>query len=228
MRLLLAEDEKSLSKAITAILKKNNYTVDAAYDGEEALEYIEMNSYDGIVLDVMMPKLDGISVLKRLRKNGNSTPVIILTAKGEIDDKVLGLDSGANDYLTKPFATKELLARIRAMTRSSTSIQVQNDNTLKLGNVTLNCTNFELKSPYNSFTLAKKEFQMIELFMRNPRQIISQEQIMDTVWGYDQTAETNVVWTYISYLRKKLQSLNADIEIKAKRNAGYYLEQQSR
>lgn len=223
MRLLLAEDETSLSKAIVTILKKNNYTVDAARDGVEALEYLETNEYDGVILDVMMPRMDGISVLKQIRKSGNCVPVIMLTAKAEIDDKVLGLDSGANDYLTKPFATKELLARIRAMTRSGTAA-CQPDSRLHFGNITLDCATFGLSSPFGSFTLANKEFQMIELLMRNPEQIISAEQFMDKIWGFESNAESNVVWTYISYLRKKLTALKADVKIKAMRNVGYSLE----
>lgn len=223
MRLLFAEDEVSLSKAVVTILRKNNYTVDAAYDGIEALEYLETNEYDGVVLDVMMPRMDGISVLQKLRKAGSNVPVLMLTARAEIDDKVLGLDSGANDYLTKPFASKELLARIRAMTRSS-SAAVQVDSRLRFGNITLDCATFELSSPYNSFILANKEFQMTELMMRNPGQILSAEQFMDKIWGYDANAESNVVWTYISYLRKKLTALKADVEIRARRNAGYALE----
>lgn len=224
MRLLLAEDELSLSRALVTILKKNNYTVDAAYDGVEALEYLEANEYDGAILDVMMPRMDGIRVLQEIRKAGSNVPVLILTAKAEVDDKVLGLDSGANDYLTKPFASKELLARIRAMTRSSVSA-VQADSKLHLGNVTLDCATFTLSSPFNSFVLANKEFQMIELMMRNPRQIISAEQFMDKIWGFDTNAESNVVWTYISYLRKKLTALKADVEIRARRNTGYSLEE---
>lgn len=224
MRLLLAEDETSLSKAIVTILRKNNYTVDAAHDGVEALEYLEANEYDGVILDVMMPRMDGISVLQTIRKAGNNVPVIILTAKAEVDDKVLGLDSGANDYLTKPFASKELLARIRAMTRNGTAT-VQPDAKLHFGNITLDCATFTLSSPFNSFVLANKEFQMIELMLRNPRQIISAEQFMDKIWGFEANAESNVVWTYISYLRKKLAALKADVEIRARRNAGYLLEE---
>ena len=224
MRLLLAEDEASLSKAVVTILKKNNYTVDAAYDGIEALEYLEANEYDGVILDVMMPRMDGISVLQKLRKAGSNVPVLILTAKAEVDDKVLGLDSGANDYLTKPFASKELLARIRAMTRNSAAA-VQADSKLCLGNITLDCAVFTLSSPFNSFVLANKEFQMIELMMRNPGQIISAEQFMDRIWGFEANAESNVVWTYISYLRKKLAALKADVEIRARRNAGYSIEE---
>lgn len=224
MRLLLAEDEASLSKAVVMILKKNNYTVDAAYDGIEALEYLAANEYDGVILDVMMPRMDGIEVLQKIRKEGSSVPVMLLTARSEIDDKVLGLDSGANDYLTKPFASKELLARIRAMTRTS-AVTAQPDTKLHLGNVTLDCATFELSSPFHCFVLANKEFQMIELMMRNPRQIISAEQFLDKIWGYEANAESNVVWTYISYLRKKLAAIKADVEIRARRNAGYSLEE---
>lgn len=221
MRLLLAEDEKSLSRAITAILEKNNYSVDAVYDGEEAMDYLDAGNYDGVILDVMMPRRDGISVLKELRSKGNTVPVLILTAKSEVDDKVLGLDSGANDYLTKPFNSKELLARIRAMTRAQT---VQTTSELRVGNITLDTTTFELKGPGGSFRLANKEFQMLEMLMANPKNLIPTERFMEKIWGYDSDAEIGVVWVYISYLRKKLTALKADIQIKATRNAGYSLE----
>ena len=221
MRLLLAEDEKSLSRAVTAVLQKNNYSVDAVYDGQEALEYLETGNYDGVILDVMMPKLDGIGVLRHMRERGDATPVLILTAKSEVDDKVLGLDSGANDYLTKPFAVKELLARIRAMTRT---VSGQTDTSLQVGNVTLNCASFELAGPAGSYKLANKEFQMMEMLMRNPKSLISTERFMDRIWGYDSDAELSVVWVYISYLRKKLSAVGADVQIKAQRNAGYCLE----
>ena len=221
MRLLLAEDEKSLSRAITAILEKNNYSVDAVYDGEEAMDYLDAGNYDGVILDVMMPRRDGISVLKELRNKGNTVPVLILTAKSEVDDKVLGLDSGANDYLTKPFNSKELLARIRAMTRAQT---VQTTSELHVGNITLDTTTFELKGPGGSFRLANKEFQMLEMLMANPKNLIPTERFMEKIWGYDSDAEIGVVWVYISYLRKKLTALKADIQIKATRNAGYSLE----
>ena len=222
MRLLLAEDEKSLSRAIVTILEKNNYSVDAVYDGQTALDYIETENYDGIILDIMMPKLDGISVLKEMRKKGLKTPVILLTAKSEIDDKVLGLDSGANDYLTKPFASKELVARIRAMTRVMSDQAVTK---LRFGNVTLDCASFELSAPGGNYKLASKEFQMMEMLMRNPKNLISTERFMEHIWGYDSEAELNVVWVYISYLRKKLSAINADIKIQAHRNAGYSLEE---
>lgn len=221
MRILLAEDEKSLSKAIVKIFEKNNYSVDAVYDGEEALDYLDGGNYDLVILDIMMPKMDGITALKNIRANGNNIPVIMLTAKAEIDDKVLGLDSGANDYLTKPFDTKELLARIRAATRSNTA----SDSKLTFGNLTLDRATFELSSPTGKFKLANKEFQIMEFMMSNPHHLISAERLMEKIWGYDSDAEINVVWVYISYLRKKLTALNADVAIKASRNAGYSLEE---
>lgn len=222
MRLLLAEDEKSLSRAVTAILEKSNFAVDPVYDGAEALTYLESGNYDGVILDIMMPKVDGLEVLRTMRQRGDRTPVLMLTAKSEVDDKVLGLDTGANDYLTKPFAAKELLARIRAMTR----IQAQQpDACLRVGNLSLNTAAFELSSPTGSCKLANKEFQLLELLMRNPHNLISTERIMEKVWGYDSDAEINVVWVYISYLRKKLASLKADVQIKATRNAGYSIEE---
>lgn len=224
MRLLLAEDEKSLSKALATILERNNYSVDVVYDGQTALEYVEADNYDAIILDIMMPKVDGISVLKEIRSKGNTIPVILLTAKSEIDDKILGLDSGANDYLTKPFNSRELMARIRAITRVQTS---QVNSQMRMGNITLDRATFELSSNHGSFRLANKEFQMMELLMSNPKHLISTERFMEKIWGYDSEAELNVVWVYISYLRKKLSALNADIQIKATRNAGYSLEEKN-
>ena len=222
MRLLFAEDEKSLSRAVTAMLEKSNYSVDAVYDGQDALDYLRAGNYDGAILDIMMPKMDGIEVLKTIRAEGNRVPVLMLTAKAEIDDKVLGLDSGANDYLTKPFSTKELLARIRAMTRAQTA---QPSSILSFGNITLDQTTYMLSGPGGSFRLANKEFQMLETLMANPHRLISSERFLEKIWGYDSDAEINVVWVYISYLRKKLTALNADVQIKATRNAGYSLEE---
>lgn len=224
MRILFAEDERSLSRAVTALLEKNNYSVDPVYDGEEALAYLDAGNYDALILDIMMPKLDGLEVLRRLRQAGNPIPVLLLTAKSEVEDKVTGLDTGANDYLTKPFSTAELMARIRAMTRSPAGGQVT--SRLTLGNITLNQTNFELSSPHGSFRLANKEYQMMELLLRNPRQLIPTERFIERIWGYNSDVELNVVWVYISYLRKKLAALKANIQIKATRNAGYSLEEQ--
>lgn len=222
MRLLLAEDEKALAKALKAILERSNYSVDAVYDGEAALEYMAAGNYDGIILDIMMPKKDGLTVLKEIRKKGSKIPVLLLTAKGEVDDKVEGLDAGANDYLTKPFHAKELLARLRAMTR----VQMESeDSQLKSGNVTLDRATFELTTPKGSIRLANKEYQMMEFLMSNPGHLISSERFFEKIWGYDSEAELNVVWVYLSNLRKKLSSLDADIQIRATRNAGYSLEE---
>lgn len=222
MRILLAEDERSLSRAVIALLEKNNYSADAVYDGQEALEYLEAGNYDALILDLMMPKMDGLTVLRTLREQGNPIPVLILTAKSEVDDKVLGLDTGANDYLTKPFSTQELMARIRAMTRSQTGGQVT--SRLTFGNIILDQATFELSSPAGSFRLANKEFQMMEMLMRNPRQIIPTERFLERIWGYDSEIELSMVWVYISYLRKKLSALRSNIQIKVTRNAGYSLE----
>lgn len=219
MRILLAEDEISLARAIVKIFEKNNYSADAVHNGEDALSYLAMGNYDVAVLDIMMPKMDGMEVLRRLRANGNNIPVLMLTAKSEVDDKVLGLDSGANDYLTKPFDTKELLARIRAVTRGKESV----DSKLRVGNITLDRATFELSSQSGCFRLANKEFQLMEMLMSNPRHVISAEKLMDKIWGYESDTEINVVWVYISYLRKKLSALGANIQIKAVRNAGYAL-----
>lgn len=221
MRLLYAEDEKSLARAVSTILVKNNYAVDLVYDGESALDYLETGNYDGAILDVMMPKLDGFEVLRRMRARGDSTPVLLLTARSGIDDRVSGLDSGANDYLTKPFETAELLARIRAATRSPAA----QDSRLSFGNLKLDRATFELSSPEDSVRLANKEFQIMELFMSNPHQLFSAERLMERVWGFDSDSEINVVWVYISNLRKKLTALKADVAIRVSRNAGYSLEE---
>lgn len=222
MRLLLAEDERALSKALATILERSNYSVDTVYDGEAALEYLAADNYDGVILDIMMPKKDGITVLKELRSRGIKIPVLILTAKSEVDDKVLGLDSGANDYLTKPFHSRELLARIRAMTRAQSS---QTSSVLQMGNITLDQRTYELSSPTGSFRLANREFQILELLMQNPGNLISAERLMEKIWGYDSETEISVVWVYISYLRKKLSALGANIQIRATRNVGYCLEE---
>lgn len=221
MRILLAEDEISMSRALTAILNKNNYSVDAVNDGEEALRYLRTGDYDAAVLDIMMPSMDGIEVLKKIRSDGNLIPVIMLTAKSQVEDKIEGLDSGANDYLTKPFDAKELLARIRAMTRVST---VQADSVLKFGNILLDRTSFELKGPEGSVKLSGKEYQMLELLMLNPGVLISADRFYDKIWGLDSDSDINVVWTFLSYLRKKLAFAGADVQIKASRGQGYSLE----
>ena len=224
MRLLLAEDEKTLSNALVTILKHNNYSVDAVYNGQDAIDYIETGVYDGAILDIMMPKVDGITVLKTIRAGGNKMPVLLLTAKSDVDDKVLGLDAGADDYLTKPFVTKELLARIRAMTRRQAELT---DNSLSFGDLKLDRVSFELSSPSGKLPLTAKEFQIMESFMNHPSQIISAERLMEKIWGFDSDSEINVVWTYISYLRKKLKLLQSGVTIKAVRNIGYTLENEN-
>ncbi len=221
MRLLLCEDEKELSNALVKILKYHHYAVDAVYDGEEALGYLEAENYDAVILDIMMPKIDGLSVLKNIREKGNFVPVLLLTAKTQVDDKVMGLDLGANDYLTKPFDMKELLARIRSITRNSTDSAT---SVLSAGNVNLNRKTFELYTEKNALKLAGKEFQILEMLMINKGHVISTERFFEKVWGYDSEAEINVVWVYISYLRKKLALLDANVKIKAMRNTGYSLE----
>lgn len=220
MRLLLAEDEEEMSNALVKILKSNNYSVDAVYNGDDALDYIESEIYDGAILDIMMPGLSGIEVLKEARSSGVKTPVLLLTAKSEIDDRVEGLDAGADDYLTKPFAMKELLARVRALTRRREEVV---DSSLEFGNVSLDRLTYQVTTPNGSAKLGNKDFQMLEMLITNPGQIISVDQFMDKIWGYDSEAELNVVWVYISNLRKKLKSLGADITIKAHRGIGYSL-----
>ena len=222
MKLLLAEDEHALSEAIVLILEHNNYSVDAVYDGQEALDYILSEHYDGILLDIMMPKMDGLTVLRRLREQGIKTPVMMLTAKSEVRDRVEGLDLGADDYLPKPFAMAELLARVRALTRRSGEYV---PNTLSMGETSLDRDRFELRCGDNVLRLSKKEYQMMEMLMLNRGRLLSTEQFMSRVWGYDSDAEINVVWVYISYLRKKLSQLGSRLQIAAVRGRGYVLEE---
>ena len=210
MRLLLAEDEKDLADALEAMLKHNHYSVDVVNNGQDALDYLMLDEYDGAILDVMMPQMDGVTVVKKLRENKKSTPVLLLTAKSEIEDKVYGLDSGADDYLTKPFVTRELLARVRSMTRRQATFT---SNVLELGNVSLSKYTFELATEKDKVRLSNKEYQMMET-----------EQFLERIWGYDSDSEINVVWVNISYLRKKLKALDANVHIKATRNVGYTLE----
>lgn len=221
MRILIAEDELPLARAIQRIFEKSNHSADIVHNGEDALSYLENGCYDATILDIMMPKMNGITVLKSLRAHGNNVPVLILTAKNEVEDKVEALDSGANYYLTKPFDAKELLAAVRAITRPQNVI----DSKLTFSNVTLDRASYELSGPQGSFRLANKEFQIMELFMSNPRHLISTERLMEKIWGYESTAEINVVWVYISYLRKKLGAVGGKVQIRASRYAGYSLEE---
>lgn len=222
MRILLAEDNKSLAHAIETILKKNNYAVDVVYNGKDALIYLNSDLYDAVILDIMMPYIDGISVLKNVRKNNNNIPILLLTAKHQIEDKVEGLDAGANDYLTKPFDFRELLARLRCIMRVP---EIQNSNTLRIGNVTLDDTSCVLSTPFGSYQLTNKEFQMMRMFMTSPGVIISADRFLEKIWDMDSSAEMNTVWTYVSYLRRKLEAISATIQITTKRNLGYALEE---
>lgn len=220
MRLLLAEDERTLSDALVTILSHSNYSVDAVYNGQDALDYLTAGNYDCAVLDVMMPKMDGITVLKKIRAQGISIPVLLLTAKSEIDDRVEGLDSGADDYMTKPFSTKELLARVRAMTRRQPELT---DNLLRFGNISLSRGDYSLSGPDGTVRLANKEFQMLEMMMMNPNQAISTERFLEKIWGYESESEINVVWVNISGLRKKIASVGGNAAIRAARGIGYLL-----
>ncbi len=223
MRILLAEDEKELSNALTAILKHNNYSVDAVYDGADAFDYGLSGNYDILILDIMMPEMSGLLVVERLRKKGISTPVLMLTAKTEIEDRILGLNTGADDYLGKPFDMGELLARIRAMTRRKAEYI---PDIISFGDIRLNRENYELSNEKSSLRLSNKEFQMLEMLMNNPKRLISGELFMERIWGYDAEAEISVVWVYISYLRKKLELLKSKVKIKAVRGVGYTLEEE--
>ena len=221
MRLLIAEDEAEMSRALCAVLKHNNYSVDAVDNGLDALDWGCSENYDGIILDIMMPGMNGLDVLRRLRQRGISTPVLLLTARGELDDKITGLDAGADDYLSKPFAMGELLARIRAMTRRRDSFT---PDRLSYGDLTLDRGGFELCCGESRVRLGNREFQMIELLMEGAGRVIPTETFMERIWGYDTEAEISVVWVYISYLRKKLASLGSGCEIRATRGVGYSLD----
>jgi len=221
MRLLLAEDERILSDALVEVLTHNNYSVDAVYNGQDAIDYLMAGNYDAAILDIMMPKKDGITVLKELRSAGFATPVIMLTAKSQIEDRVEGLDSGADDYLTKPFAMAELLARVRAISRRQPELT---GTDLKFMDLKLDRADYSLSGPDGRVRLANKEFQIMEMLMANSGQVISTERFMERVWGYDSEAEINVVWVNISGLRKKIAALGAHVQIKAARGVGYSLE----
>ena len=220
MRILLAEDERSLSRAIIALLEKHNYSADAVYDGQEALDYLEAENYDAVILDIMMPKMSGLEVLQKLRSRGDRTPVLLLTAKAEVEDRIAGLDMGADDYLPKPFAMGELLARIRAMLRRKEEFTPE---IVKCGDLSLNMHNYELSGNGQSFVLPKLEYQLMEVFMLNQGIYMSTESLLEKVWGFDTDAEVGTVWVYISYLRKRLQVLKVHVEIQAKRGIGYRL-----
>ena len=219
MKILVVEDDKDLSSAISRVLKLEKYEVDQAYDGEEGLDYIHQLEYDLIIMDVMMPKLDGLSVVKQMRSENNSTPVLMLTARSMVDDKVMGLDSGADDYLTKPFVVKELMARIRALTRRNNSIL----NTYSYKDIILDPNTYELKSK-NVVKLTSKEFKLMEFLIKNQGIFVSTEKILSSVWEFDSDVDVSVIWVFISTLRKHLESSGSNLTIKASRGIGYRLE----
>lgn len=221
MRLLVAEDELDLAEALTVFLEKNQYTVDAVHDGGAALDYASTGEYDAMILDIMMPKMDGLQVLARLREHGVATPVMLLTAKGEKDDRVAGFNAGADDYLPKPFAPDELLARVRAMLRRTGDYK---PDILRFGDLELDCGSSTLLCGERTERLSGREFRVMELFMRSPRVILSAQRIMERVWGWDTEAEINVVWVHISNLRKKLGAAGSSVTIRASRGLGYSLE----
>lgn len=223
MKLLLVEDEKQLSEALSQILINNKYSVDAIYDGENGLEYALTDIYDAIILDIMLPKLNGLEVLKKLRKENISTPVLLLTAKDSVDDKVTGLDLGADDYLPKPFDPKELLARIRAISRRKG--ELINDNLLHYGDINLNISNYDLSCKDSSVTLTQKEFEILNYFMQRPKNIVSKDDLITRLWGFDSDVEYNNIEVYISFIRKKLTFINSSVKITTIRRAGYKLEE---
>ena len=223
MRLLIAEDELDLAEALTVFFEKNHFSVDAVHNGFDAYEYAS-GGYDGVILDVMMPKMNGIQVLERLRAEGCKTPIMMLTAKGQKDDRITGFNAGADDYLPKPFDPDELLSRVRAMLRRSEAYQ---PSVLSCGDVTLDPSTGLLSCGGQSLRLSGREFQVMELFLRNPRQVFSAERIMERVWGWDNEAEINVVWVNISNLRKKLKAIGSRLSLRANRGLGYALEDET-
>ncbi len=220
MKILLVEDDKEISNSVSKALRMSGYDCDQAFDGQEALDYLDYIKYDVVVMDIMMPKMDGITAVKYIRRTNNHVPIIMLTALSELDDKVTGLDAGADDYLTKPFMIKELLARIRALTRRGDIV----DNK-QIGNVILDSQSFEIKTDSKSIRLTNKEYKLMELLIKNKNQILSTEKIMTEIWDLESDAEINVVWVFISSLRKKLESIDSNYVIKAVRGLGYRLEE---
>lgn len=221
MKILIAEDDHSLRRVLYSILHKNNYSVDTVDNGKDALDYLRSNLYDAAILDIMMPLMDGVSVLHNARKEKITTPILFLTAKSEIEDKISGLDAGADDYLTKPFDMRELLARLRVLTRKT---EVQQGNILFYGNTSLNTQSFVLAGPGGNYKLANKEYQSMLLLIRNPQTVISSSEFLEKIWDEDSRAEENTVWTYIFYLRKKLEAIGSDLVINTMRGVGYSLE----
>lgn len=224
MKLLFAEDDRDICNAVRVLLERSGYSVDVVHNGVDAVDYVRQGDYDGLILDWMMPKLDGVAALRQLRSEGIDLPCLMLTARDAVDDRVEGLDAGADDYLSKPFQTRELLARIRAMLRRRTAIV---PDQLSFSNLELDRATLELRCGGKSAKLTNKAFQLMELLMERPHVVFSVNQIMEHIWGWDSEAEINVVWVNISSLRKKLAELGARVEIRAKRGQGYFLEEKA-
>lgn len=220
MRILIAEDEVATARALKILLEKSKYSVDIVHTGTDAWDYISAGSYDVVVLDIMMPGMSGIDVLTRMRREHIKTPVLLLTAKAEIEDRIAGLDAGADDYLPKPFATGELIARIRALSRRSENYT---DSEEKAGNLILDGNRYEMRVGDKSINLTNKEFQLMELFVKHPGYVFSADHLMERIWGLNSESDVDVVWTHIGFVRKKLRSIGADVEIKTVRGAGYQL-----
>ena len=221
MRILIAEDEVATAKALKLLLEKNKYNVDIVYTGTDAWDYISGVTYDVVVLDIMMPGMSGLEVLANMRKNAMKTPVLLLTAKAEVEDRIAGLDAGADDYLPKPFATGELIARVRALGRRNENYT---ETVMKVGNLLLDGNRFEMRAGEKSISLTNKEYQLMELFVQHPGFVFSTDHLIEKIWGLDTESDIDVVWTTIGYVRKKLRSIDADVEIKTIRGAGYSLE----
>ena len=222
MKLLLAEDEAALSEAVADILTYHKYIVDTVNNGEDAYDYAMYGDYDGVIMDIMMPRRDGLDVLRELRKNGYKKPVMLLTAKSQVEDRIKGLDAGADDYLPKPFDMGELLARIRAMLRRGEEFH---SNQLKFGDLTLDVESGLMTCGEKSVVLPKQEFRLMEQLMLNHNIYMNSEDLLEKAWGYNSGADINSVWLYISYLRKRLTGIGSKVEIQTRRNFGYKLEQ---
>lgn len=221
MRILLADDEEELTEPVAAVLRKNNYSVDVVDNGADAYDYLSGASYDAAILDIMMPGMDGLEVLKKIRAEGSTLPVLLLTAKSQVDDRVDGLDAGADDYLTKPFAMKELLARLRSITRRTAETK---ELDLSFGDITLDRKKSLLTGPSGTEELSSKEFQMLEMLMLNHDSYVNQDSFMEKIWGLDSETDDRVVFVYISYLRNKLKAAGSSLTLKSKRGLGYYLK----
>ena len=222
MRLLIAEDDPRLLKTLVHFFEINHYLVDGVADGADALEYAMSGEYDGLVLDIMMPEMDGVTVLRKLRQSGITTPALFLSARTEVYQRVEGLEAGADDYLPKPFSTSELLARVRAMLRRKDNYT---PDVLHFGDLTLNRSTYELSAGEHAVSLSGKEFQIFEMLIERPNILLSTEQMITHIWGWDASVDTSVVWVHISNIRKKLESINSSVRIKFLRGAGYMLEE---